>query len=90
MVKNKKLVNIRYDLFAIKQWDSSLNSWVVVMMTTDRKFAYEQLPQYQTASLGFFTKAKVVHPSQFTVEAFRLVGNRIWHRVINGPGMTSD
>lgn len=76
-------VNIRYDVYSIKQWDSACGNrgaWVHVLMTKDKHFAYEQLPVYRDRG----QQAKVVHPAQWVVDMFVLAGNKIWTRSATG------
>ena len=63
---------IRRDLYAVKEWQE--RHWVFVLITKDKKAA-----ENYAKVLGFrkFKKPKIVHPSQFTVDCYVLVGNTI-------------
>lgn len=64
---------IRRDLFAVKEQQDGV--WVTIKIMRDRTKAHnyaEVLDAFRTGR-----KTKVVHPSQFTVEAFVIVGNEI-------------
>lgn len=70
---------IRRDIFAVKELDPSLSpDWCFVRMTKDRaqanRYANDILRNH---SLGIRRQAKIVHPTQFVVNAFVAAGNII-------------
>jgi len=71
--------NIRYDLFAVKELDTTqCPDWCVVRITTDRKAAFQAAKDIDNNhSLGIRRQGKVVHPHKDTVTAFLAVGNSI-------------
>lgn len=70
--------SIRTDVFAVKSDERNMVGWSYVYMTLDKGKAEEKMRAITgNRSLGINRLAKIVHPSQFIVDEYTALGNKI-------------
>lgn len=70
---------IRRDIFSVKVWNGTVNSWCHEVMTTDRDLA-KQLKTDKLAEArrsGRSGLVAIVHPRQWVVDGYLAYGNTI-------------